>query len=44
MAHDTDIDTAPAPLDLPGHGDWLAGVTDRGRDQLAEARRLVDEL
>ena len=44
MAHDTDTSPAPAPLDLPGSGDWLAWVTDRGRDELAEARRLVDEL
>ena len=42
MAHDTDLH--PAPLDLPGSGDWLAWVADRGRDQLAEARRLVDEI
>ena len=38
----TDTSPAPAPLDLPGSGDWLAWVTDRGRDQLDEARRLVD--
>ncbi len=44
MAHDTDTSPAPAPLALPGSGDWLAWVTDRGRDELAEARRLVDEL
>ena len=42
MAHDIDID--PRPLALPGSGDWLAWVTDRGRDQLAAARGLVDEL
>ena len=44
MAHDTHPDTTPTPLALPGTGDWLAWVTDRGRDQLAEARRLVEEL
>ena len=39
VAHDTDTSPAPAPLDLPGSGDWLAWVTDRGRDsELAEAR------
>ena len=37
-------DSAPAPLSLPGAGDWLAWVAERGDGRLAEARRLVDEL
>jgi thimet oligopeptidase len=41
VPHDTD---APVPLSLPGSGDWLAWVAERGDGQLAEARRLVDEL
>lgn len=32
------------PLSLPGSADWLAWVGERGDGQLAEARRLVDEL
>src|SRR5690606_3273361 len=32
------------PLSLPGSADWLAWVAERGDGQLAEARRLVDEL
>ena len=42
VPHDTDA--APAPLSLPGSGDWLAWVADRGDGRLEEARRLVDEL
>ena len=34
-------DTQPAPLDLPGSGDWLAWVTQRCEDQLAEAQLQV---
>ena len=34
-------DTQPAPLDLPGSGDWLAWVTQRCEDQLAEAQQQV---
>ncbi|MCD6640154.1 MAG: Zn-dependent oligopeptidase [Nocardioides sp.] len=32
------------PLSLPGSADWLTWVAERGDGQLAEARRLVDEL
>ena len=37
-------ETSPAPLDLPGSGDWLAWVSDRGRDMLADVDRLVGDL
>ncbi len=41
MADSDETQTAPAPLDLPGPGDWLAWVTQRCEDQLAEARQQV---
>ena len=44
MPLDDPTATRPAPLPLPGSGDWLAWVAERGEGQLAEARRLVDEL
>ncbi|MBD3923620.1 Zn-dependent oligopeptidase [Nocardioides cavernae] len=34
-------DTQPAPVDLPGDGDWLAWVSQRCRDQLEEAQQQV---
>ena len=34
-------DTQPAPVDLPGEGDWLAWVSQRCRDQLEEAQQQV---
>jgi thimet oligopeptidase len=39
VAHPTE--TSPAPLDLPGDGDWLAWVSQHCRDQLEEAERQV---
>lgn len=42
MTHDTD--RALVPLQLPGDGDWLTWVGERCEGQLAEARRLVDEV
>jgi thimet oligopeptidase len=44
VPHDDHTDSRPAPLPLPGAGDWLAWVAERGEGQLAEARRLVDAL
>jgi thimet oligopeptidase len=41
VADSDETQTAPAPLDLPGPGDWLAWVTQRCEDQLAEARQQV---
>jgi thimet oligopeptidase len=38
---DPRTETSPAPLDLPGGGDWLAWVSQRCRDQLDEAERQV---
>jgi thimet oligopeptidase len=34
-------ETQPAPVDLPGEGDWLAWVSQRCRDQLEEAQQQV---
>ncbi|WP_416954621.1 M3 family metallopeptidase [Nocardioides sp. T5] len=34
-------DARPAPIDLPGGGDWLAWVTQRCHDQLEEAQQQV---
>lgn len=39
-----DTDTTPAPLELPGDGDWLTWVGERCEGRLAEARRLVEEV
>ena len=39
MAEPTE--TQPAPVDLPGEGDWLAWVSQRCRDQLEEAQQQV---
>ncbi|MCY4728494.1 Zn-dependent oligopeptidase [Nocardioides sp. STR2] len=36
---DPRTETQPAPIDLPGGGDWLAWVSQRCQDQLDEARR-----
>ena len=41
MADSDETQTAPAPLDLPGPGDWLAWVTQRCEDQLTEAQQQV---
>lgn len=37
----TDSQPAPAPLDLPGDGDWHAWVSQRCHDQLEEAQQQV---
>lgn len=42
MAYDTS--TGPAPLDLPGGGDWLAWVGETCEGQLAEAARRVEQI
>lgn len=34
-------ETQPAPIDLPGDGDWLAWVSQRCHDQLQEAQQQV---
>lgn len=36
--------TQPTPLTLPGDASWLDWVAARGDEQLATARRIVDEL
>jgi thimet oligopeptidase len=36
--------TAPTPLTLPAPTDWLDWIGARGEEQLAQTRRLVDEL
>ncbi|WP_307861608.1 M3 family metallopeptidase [Nocardioides xinjiangensis] len=41
MASEPRTDIQPAPLDLPGTGDWLAWVSEHCEGQLAEARRQV---
>lgn len=38
---DPRTETPPAPIDLPGGGDWLAWVSQRCQDQLDEAERQV---
>ena len=42
MAYDTS--TGPAPLDLPGGGDWLVWVAETCEGQLAEAARRVEQV
>ena len=38
---DSQPDAQPAPVDLPGDGDWLGWVSQRCRDQLEEAQQQV---
>ena len=40
MAHPS-TETPPAPIDLPGDGDWLAWVTQRCHDELEQAQQQV---
>lgn len=42
MTHDTHA--PPAPIDLPGAGDWLGWVAARCEGQLDEARRRVEQV
>jgi thimet oligopeptidase len=39
-----DTVTLSDPIDLPGGGDWLTWIAERSEGQLAQARRLVDEV
>lgn len=41
MASASRSETPPAPIDLPGAGDWLAWVAQRCHDQLEEAQQQV---
>lgn len=41
MASPSRSETSPAPIDLPGGGDWLAWVAQRCHDQLEEAQQQV---
>ncbi len=43
MTHELHAD-APAPLELPGAGDWLGWVADRCEGSLAEAARHVERV
>ena len=38
------VTTTPTSLPLPSNDDWLDWVTERGQEQLARARALVDRL